>query len=154
MAAAPSRIGHAHPAALWLTPSYLRACRAERSRAGQAFPRSQTFPRSKAGERSGVGPQRHLGGDGLFDMSASQAFKAGVAFHHVHAALRARRSDFKTAQCVLPCQAGTWLAPPSSVVNRLEVADNDCHQGARRGGSLRYPLLLSAAGSRRESRVK
>jgi hypothetical protein len=77
-------------------------------------------------------------------MPASQAFKAGVAFHHVHAALRARRSHFKTGQCMLPCQAGTLLVPPSSVINRLEVADNDCHQGARRDGSLRYPLLLSA----------
>jgi hypothetical protein len=62
--------------------------------------------RSKAGERSGVEPQRHLwdgrlGDDRLFDMSAAQAFKAGVVFHHVHAALRARWSDFKTSQYML-----------------------------------------------------
>jgi len=65
--------------------------------AGQA-----DLPRSSAGERSGVEPQRRLGDDGrLLDMSASQAFKAGVDFYHVHAALRARWSDFKTGQWVL-----------------------------------------------------
>jgi hypothetical protein len=60
------------------------------------------LPRSSAGEQSGVEPQRRLGDDDrLLDVSASQAFKAGVDFHHVHAALRARWSDFKTAQWVL-----------------------------------------------------
>ena len=50
-------------------------------------------PRSKAGERSGVGPQRRRGDDRLFDMSASQAFEAGVAFHHVHAGHGGRISE-------------------------------------------------------------
>ena len=77
----------------WLTLSY---------HAPSSMPRGPGGPpRSKAGERSRVEPQRRRGGDRLFDMSASQAFKAGVAFHHVHAALRARRSDFKTSQCML-----------------------------------------------------
>jgi hypothetical protein len=31
-----------------------------------------------------------------------------------------------------PCQAGTLLVPPSSVIDRLEVVDSDCHQGAQR----------------------
>jgi hypothetical protein len=54
-----------------------------------------------ARERSGVKPQRRPGDGRLFDMSASQAFKAGVVFHHVHAALRARRADFKASQYML-----------------------------------------------------
>jgi hypothetical protein len=110
--------------------------------------------RSRAGERSGVSPQRRLGGAGLFDMSASQAFKAGVASHHVHAALRARRSDFKTGQCMLPCQAGTLLVPPSSVINRLEVVDNDCHQRRMARWIASLSIIALCCRSRRESRVK
>jgi len=40
-----------------------------------------------------------------------------------------------------PCQAGALLAPSASLIDRLEVVDSDCHQGARRNGSLRYPLF-------------
>jgi hypothetical protein len=39
------------------------------------------------------------------------------------------------------CQAGALLVPPASVIDRLEVVDSDRHQGARRNGSLRYPLF-------------
>jgi hypothetical protein len=81
----------------WLTLSYLATSSTPRGMiAGQA-----AFSVQRRRERSGVEPQRRLGGDRLFDMSASQAFKAGVAFHHVHPALRARWPDFKTGQCML-----------------------------------------------------
>jgi hypothetical protein len=49
----------------------------------------------------------------------------------------------RTSKQVNGCSlsGGSFARSSASLIDRLEVVDSDCHQGARRNGALRYPLF-------------
>jgi hypothetical protein len=160
MAAAPSRIGHAHPASFMVNTILpcARSCQAQAARNDRgprgpaAFKRRRTVRRRAAappwGRRQASRRVRIAGIQGGRRFSPCSCRTSGTVVGLQNSSMGA------------PCQAGALLAPPASVIDRLEVVDSDCRQGARRNGSLRYPLFyifiiaLRCPESRRELRVK
>jgi hypothetical protein len=139
MAAAPSRIGHAHPALLWLTRSYLRARRAERSRAGRAFrvrgpANGQASARCAALGATGFSTcphRRHSRRASHFTMFMPHFGHGGRTSKQVNACSLVRRELCSFRRQAWPIVWRLWIT--------IAI------KGARRDGSLRYPLLLSAA---------
>jgi hypothetical protein len=165
MAAAPSRIGHAHPAPFMVNTILPSADLAKRKSCQTQAARNDRGPRGPAAFKRRRTVRRRAAAPPWGRRQASRRVRiAGIQGGRRFSPCSCRTSGtvvgLQNSSMGAPCQAGALLAPPASVIDRLEVVDSDCHQGARRNGSLRYPLFyifiiaLRCPESRRELRVK